>query len=79
MVHRAARRSTLRQDGRKRDRGAGGYEPDEPEPDEPEDDEPVDPVDALPLSADADEAVSVELVPAVEPPALPLSPDDFLA
>ena len=72
----------------------GGYEPDDPEPDDPEPDdpepddpeqddpEPDDPEDppvVLPLSAEDEELVSLELLLDVESPPLPLSFEGFLA
>ena len=62
-------------------------EPDDPEPDDPEPDEedPEDPPLEPPLSllsllsVEVEELVSLELVPDVELPLLPLSLEDFLA
>jgi hypothetical protein len=54
----------------------GCQEPDEPEPD---DEDPEDPLDEVPLSADVEALVSLELVPGVDAPPLPSSLDDFFA
>ncbi len=54
-------------------------EPDDPEPDDPEPDDPEDPPVVVPLSAEDEVLVSLELLLDVGSLPLPLSLEDFLA